>query len=96
MPGSRRVYTQQTLIYFACWLARLDAKLALQDSDAGMIDPQCAGAVVVQRQQAHQIAIGRLVDRVVLEQVLRVANRCGVVAPRLQEIESAAQALADG
>ena len=39
-----------------------------------MVDVQGGGAVVVQRMEAHQLSVGRFVERIVPQQRLRVAD----------------------
>ena len=58
-PGRNdgRLLLQETFVDIARRWIGVDAQFALQDSGAGMVDMQCAGAVVIQHEQAHQTAI---------------------------------------
>ena len=51
-----------------------DAQLALECSDAGVIDAQRGGPVAVDRVETHEMAVGRFMQGIVAQQALRIGD----------------------
>ncbi len=73
----------QLLVEMARRGAWLHIELTAQRRDAGVVSVQRRGAVVVQRVEAHQLGVGRFVERIVAQQRLRVADGLPVVSALL-------------
>jgi hypothetical protein len=55
--------------------SRLDTELPLEGRATGVVDAQRPGALAGQGMQVHEPPVGRLVQRVVSQQLLGVADR---------------------
>src|SRR5262245_5611553 len=81
----KRFLMEQTVISRLSSRAGRDRQFTLERNGAGMVDPQCAGAVAAQHVQAHQLLVGRLVEWIVPQQALGIADRRRIRALLLQE-----------
>ena len=84
---------QQALIYLARGQTRLHSQFALQDRSASVVGAQGPGTVAAEGVQAHQVAVGRLVQRIVPQQPLGVANGRTIVTLVLQQQDQPFQRL---
>ncbi len=86
----------QLLVELPGLLARLRPQLPRQRRHAGAVGLRHPGAVAPQRRQAHQVAVGRLVRRVVLDQPPDVGEGGGVVPARLRLRDGTLQQAGEG
>jgi hypothetical protein len=89
--GGLVVARQQRLVRRPGRRRRLHTELALQRRGAGVVDAQGSRPVAAGVVQPHQRPVGLLVQRVVAQQPLRVADRAAGVAARLQQRGDALQ-----
>ena len=86
-----RRHVEQALMCFLRIPIRLDAQLALKRRRAEMIDAQRAGAISVERVEAHQPPVGRLVQRIRAQEALSILDGRRIITFVLAENDEVLQ-----